>query len=78
MITEQDKQAILNGACGITRDGNKAKLLFQSDKNPIDSKYLFLIYRKDGHDDAWLNEQLQYFDDSTCRDDVVGLWQNKP
>ena len=47
MISEQDKQAILNGVCGITRDGNKAKLLFQSDKNPIDSKYLFLIYGED-------------------------------
>ncbi|MDO9828082.1 hypothetical protein Q7494_11235, partial [Glaesserella parasuis] len=31
MISEQDKQAILNGACGISRDGYKCRYLALGD-----------------------------------------------
>ena len=43
MISEQDKQAILDGAYGITRKGKKVKILHFSKKNgprPSIKKYL--------------------------------------
>ena len=85
MISEQDKQAILNGAYGITRNGTKVKYLFTSDINSIQNKHLFVEYiLKDGkldfHNHLWLTEDFKYYVDSRneYRLDVIGLWKDKP
>lgn len=77
MISEQDKQAILNGAYGITRDGRKAFLIgFTENEHPVfeittEGKYAeksIYKYLTDFHLVNNLNNAL----------DIIGLWQDKP
>lgn len=84
MISEQDKQAILNGAYGITRNGTKVKYLFTSDVNSPQSKCLFAEYiekegKLDFHNSLWLSEDFKFYTHSKEHKlDVVGLWKDKP
>lgn len=85
MISEQDKQAILNGAYGVTREGNKVKYLFKSDINQAQNRYLFTEYVvKDGKVDfnnsLWLSDDFTFYVNTRKEHnlDVIGLWQDKP
>lgn len=85
MISEQDKQAILNGAYGITRNGNKVKHIFTSDINSTQNKHLFIEYvvrdgKLDFYNTLWLSEDFKFYADTVIKHnlDVIGLWQDKP
>lgn len=85
MISEQDKQQILNGAYGITRNGTKVKYLFTSDINSEQNRYLFIEYvEQDGkvvfHNTLWLGKNFKFFPNSKAKNnlDVIGLWKDKP
>ncbi|WP_427833693.1 hypothetical protein [Actinobacillus pleuropneumoniae] len=77
MISEQDKQAILNGALGVTRDGElKAKFLGRN----ISRDFMWCFYDIDG--DVYgiqcfpCGFNKGEFQQSDL--DIVGLWKNKP
>lgn len=78
MISEQDKQAILNGAYGVTRSGKKAKILHFSEKNAPYQKYLFLIFYKNSDESAWLFDDFTFHRNTEHFHDIVGLWQDNP
>lgn len=66
MISEQDKQAILNGAYGVTRNGLKVKHLFTSDNNPETCRHLFVKYRTTPdklvlNETLWLAENFKFY-----------------
>ena len=80
MISEQDKQAILNGAYGVTRDGCKAKLVFTSNFEKNNSPYLF-VYEEteyESYSSHWLNSKFCEGEEPDSEYDIVGLWQDKP
>lgn len=77
MISEQDKQQIINGAFGVTREGYKAKLVFTSTKNDKDSRYLFAITTDFGEHSIWVNENLKEVSYRDSPEDIIGLWQDK-
>lgn len=76
MISEHDKQAILNGAFGVTRAGHKVSCV-----GTIASSYykrLFVV-EKDGSDKT----MCVYSDELKCSHvrsglDIVGLWEDRP
>ncbi|BAS48358.1 hypothetical protein AANUM_1127 [Aggregatibacter actinomycetemcomitans NUM4039] len=68
MLNEQEKQAFLNGAYGVTRNGNKCKLVFDT-KNDRDNPYLVVGTKGGSWSSWWTNRDL------SC---VVSLWQDKP
>ncbi|WP_109078433.1 pyruvate kinase [Aggregatibacter kilianii] len=81
MLNEKEKQAILNGAWGVSRDGGKCKLVFRSDRdiNKYCNLFVYINDRSDGyqiisHD--WLDDDFKKSRDSVSN--VVGLWQDKP
>ena len=78
MISENDKQAILNGAYGITRSGRKCKYVGLS--NQPDNPYVFIYF--DSLDKIvgtnYLNETLLYRKNDMTVFDVIGLWEDKP
>ena len=78
MISEQDKQAILDGAYGITRKGKKVKILHFSKKNAPHQKYLFLIIYKDSEECIWLCDDFTFNENVEHIHDVVGLWVDEP
>lgn len=78
MINENDKQAILNGAYGITRDGYKCKYIGTAD-NCYYSK-LFVIYNTSGIiiNSVKLTDDFAFHINETHINDVVGLWKDLP
>lgn len=84
MINEKDKQDILNGEYGITRNGFKIKYLFTSGVNIKNCRHLFLVYREvngkvSQHFVMWLTEDFKFLAVDREHDlDVVGLWKDKP
>lgn len=81
MIAEQDKQAILNGAWGITRDGRKCKVVYKNDDSSDKQQILIIIEnntKTGGHITKWLNWDLKEFSDYTSIFDIVGLLKSKP
>jgi len=77
MITEQDKQAILNGSFGVSRDGSKCKFIGKL-YTPDPYNYFFVYFNKVGitHYES-LNED--FLENSSLESplDVVGLWENR-
>lgn len=78
MISEQDKQAILDGAYGITRNGKKVKILHFSEKNAPHQKYLFLIFYKNSEEVVWLFDDFTFNQSIGHSHDIVGLWVDEP
>ncbi|MCT8823532.1 hypothetical protein KZ326_04055 [Glaesserella parasuis] len=79
MISEQDKQAILNGAYGISRNGMKCKFIDICDTE--DNYTHFFVYFSDNgliHHHSYLTKD--FVDSTTIKtvNDVVGLWEDKP
>lgn len=76
MLSEQDKQAILNGAYGLSRDKSKMQLIFTSDKNITMFKHLFIKHGENNHTEVWLDENLQYLTNVDQNEyDIIGLWE---
>ena len=75
MISEQDKQQILNGAYGITRNGVKAKYIGTYASN--DYPYYFIFLNKDDevYHTAALTDSFEVFKHATNNLDIVGLWK---
>lgn len=76
MISEQDKQAILNGAFGVTRDGNKVAYVGIIASSYY--KHLFVVEKDDGDIITCV-----YSDELKCSHvtsglDIVGLWEDRP
>lgn len=79
MISEHDKQAILDGAYGVSRGGVKVKFIGRT--NNTDYPYQFIYYAKDTDliKDSLVttNNFLSVIDDMSTTD-VIGLWEDKP
>ena len=77
MISEQDKQKILNGAYVISRDGTKCKYvgLSQYENFP----YIFIYLNKEGLiiNTAHLTKEFNASNLSETIHDIVGLWEDK-
>lgn len=76
MISEQDKHAILNGAFGVTRDGNKVAYVGIIASSYY--KHLFVVEKDDGDIITCV-----YSDELKCYHvrselDIVGLWEDRP
>ncbi|MBN6069025.1 hypothetical protein HYE54_09870 [Aggregatibacter actinomycetemcomitans] len=67
MLNEQEKQAFLNGAYGVTRNGDKCKLVLDT-KTDRDNPYLVVGTKGGTWSSWWTNRDL------SC---VVSLWQDK-
>lgn len=78
MISEQDKQAILNGAYGITRNGRKAKYIgtFYSEKYP--NYFIFLDEDDKIFYGAKFTNDFREYENAVSNLDILGLWQDKP
>ncbi|UKH38570.1 hypothetical protein ACIX56_02310 [Actinobacillus pleuropneumoniae] len=85
MISEQDKQAILNGAYAVTRAGKKVKYLGCNNENLDKYPWKFIQFDDKGQiENRFLNLafvdnngfQASALDDT--QDDVMGLWEDKP
>lgn len=78
MISKQDKQKILNGAYGISRDGSKCK--FVGTTTSSNFKYFFVYFNEKGLIvlNAHLGEDFIEYNTTNSRLDVVGLWEDKP
>lgn len=79
MISNQDKQAILKGAYGISRKGYKCK--FVGLINGTHSyTYMFVYFNTKGliFNTEHLNEDFKYHTEFESPEDVVGLWGDKP
>jgi len=76
MVSEQDKQAILKGAYGVTRDGHK--VLYVGTVASSHYKHLFAV-EKGGEDTT----RCVYSDELKCSHirnglDIIGLWEDRP
>lgn len=78
MISEQDKQAILNGAYAITRNGRKAKYVGTYASKDYRHYFIFLDENNEILHSTGLTKDLKEYIDSTSQLDVIGLWQDKP
>lgn len=78
MINEQDKQAILNGSFGVSRDGCKCKLVGITTSSTF--KYFFVYFNEEGlvisHN--YLNENFHEYKDTSSKYDVIGIWKDEP
>lgn len=79
MISEKDKQAILNGAFGVTRDGRKAKLVgFKIDGSPVFDIENHSAVANTLAELIVLTDDFTFYTDKEHRLDIIGLWQDKP
>lgn len=78
MISEQDKQAILNGAYAVSRRGHKAKYLGET--SSLSHPYCFVYYDQKGKIivSYHLTKNFIHYKEEPSTFDVVGLWQDKP
>ena len=79
MLSEEDKKALLNGAYGISRNGCKCKFINLTDTK--DSYTHFVVYFNDTGLITHYSRLTKDFVDCytlKTRDDVVGLWEDKP
>ncbi|MCT8823533.1 hypothetical protein KZ326_04060 [Glaesserella parasuis] len=77
MINESNKEAILNGACGISRDGYKCRYVGKNESSEL--PYLFVYYKSNGivKDIVSISEQFRYLTDREHEFDVIDLWENR-
>lgn len=82
MISEQEKQAILNGAYGITIEGKKVKYIGKRelDNGEYAFPYFFVILSENGNisRSTYLSEDLTYALGDGNNHEIVGLWGDKP
>lgn len=78
MISENDKQAILNGAYGVNRNGKKCKFIGITDE-PVYSHF-FVYYDSSNQITTCckLTKNFLYSIGDIRGLDVVGLWEDKP
>lgn len=82
MISEQEKQAILDGAYGITAGGKKVKYIGKRElaEGEYAFPYFFVILSENGNisRSTYLSEDLTYALGDGNIHEVVGLWEDKP
>lgn len=82
MLTEQAKQAILNGAYGVTREGQKA-IFIEKDNKDTGSKYPYkfvILVEADRSSTHFYRytERLEYNTNNLKHSlDIVGLWEDR-
>lgn len=80
MISEHDKQAILDGAYGITREGKKVKYVGKRDTTDGDSAYplFFVVFNQKDEISRTLllSKDFTNFKGLRGDNDVIGLWEN--
>lgn len=81
MISEQEKQAILDGAYGITAGGKKVKYIGKRElaEGEYAFPYFFVILSENGNisRSTYLSEDLTYALGDGNIHEVVGLWEEK-
>ncbi|MDO9828095.1 hypothetical protein Q7494_11305 [Glaesserella parasuis] len=79
MISEQDKQAILNGAYGISRNGMKCKFINLADTEDLYTHF-FIYFTDEGliHHHSYLTKDFVDCISIQTIHDIVGLWEDKP
>lgn len=77
MISEQIKQAILNGKFALTRGGHKVK--FIGEANSLIQPYMFAYFKENDVIEYVLNlkENLQRFSHEENEFDIIGLWEER-
>lgn len=81
MISEREKQAILNGAYGITREGKKVK--YVGKREPVDEHsdypHFFVVINQKGEitRTLCLSEDFTHYLGNESDHSVVGLWENR-
>lgn len=82
MISMQDKEAILNGAYGITREGKKVKYIGKRDTSDgdLDFPLFFVVFNQKDEISRTLllSRDFTNFKWPGGDNDVVGLWEDKP
>ena len=79
MISEQDKQAILKGAYGITREGNKVKFIGEREINNGFPYHFVILSQNDKIlGSLGLTKNLTNQPEQESIHDVVGLWEDRP
>ncbi|MFW9324088.1 hypothetical protein ACSFCC_08905 [Glaesserella parasuis] len=78
MITEQEKQAILNGAYGVSRDGQKCKYVGKSRELIHVHKFAYFNDKDEIVHLTDLKENLERFSGEENEFDIVGLWRDRP
>lgn len=78
MISEKDKQAILNGAYGISRCGKKCKFVGKA-AHPDDYMHKFIYLNDEGliYTSMYLNNSFENYGGVKSDFDVTGLWEDK-
>lgn len=74
-MNEQDKQQILNGAYGVTRDGRKAKYIGKYPSNDYPYYFIFLDDDNMINSTTTLTKEFTEYIDSSNKLDIVGLWK---
>lgn len=81
MISMQDKEAILNGALGVTREGKKVKYVGKRDTTDGDSDYplFFVVFNQKDEicRTLLLTKDFTNFKGPGGDNDVIGLWEDK-
>ncbi|MDG6310815.1 hypothetical protein P9Z71_11455 [Glaesserella parasuis] len=77
MINESNKEAILNGACGISRGGHKCRYIGKSGNSEFPYQIVYYTPNDIIRDIANLSEQFRYLKNSEDGLDVIGLWETK-
>ncbi|OOF81813.1 hypothetical protein [Rodentibacter caecimuris] len=79
MLTEEIKQAILKGAAGITRDGQRAIYIGKDkDKEVKMFPYVFVVFDPTDlttADTWWYQKDFTLWVDRDAPQDIVGLWK---
>lgn len=82
MISEKDKEAILNGAYGITRGGRKVKYVGKRNTSDCDVDFPLFFAVFNQKDEICitllLSRDFTNFNGRGSDNDVVGLWEDKP
>ena len=78
MITEKDRQAILNGAYGITRNGRKAKYIGTCSSEKYPNYFIFLDEDDEIFYGTKFTNDFREYEDAVSNLDIVSLWKDEP
>ncbi|MCQ9124326.1 hypothetical protein [Rodentibacter caecimuris] len=77
MLTEEIRQAILNGEPAITKGGHKAQY-FGEDYLDNEDPYGFVVFPENGAERAFISWHHADLTSDFPENDIIGLWKDKP
>lgn len=76
MLSEANKQAILNGATALSRDRRKCKYIGKNESSEFPYQFVYYGPNEVVEDIASISEQLCYLKNDKHNFDVIGLWKD--